>query len=55
MKTLRKVYNMNPVTGNYPAIGIPPEMVHLIKGKYVCMEDQPDGSIVIRSVKVTPR
>jgi hypothetical protein len=52
MKFVRRVYNMNPTAGRYPAITFPPELSNLLKD-FVILEVVPEG-ILIRPAKVEP-
>lgn len=53
MRFVRKVYNMNPKVGRYPAIGLPPELADIVKSGWVILEAVPDG-ILIRPSTVQP-
>jgi hypothetical protein len=52
MKFIRKVYNMNPKAGRYPAITFPPELSEMLTN-FVVLETIPEG-ILIRPAKVEP-
>ncbi len=53
MRFVRKVYNMNPKLGRYPAISFPPELADMVKSGWVILEIVPDG-ILIRPSSVEP-
>lgn len=50
---VRRVYNMNPKLGRYPAISIPPELADMVKTGWVILETVPEG-ILIRPSTVEP-
>lgn len=50
MKFVRKVYNMNPKAGRYPAITFPPELSAKLTN-FVVLEVVPDG-ILIRPAEI---
>ncbi len=52
MKFVRRVYNMNPKRGRYPAISIPQELAGRLQ-HFVILETVPEG-ILIRPAKIEP-
>jgi hypothetical protein len=52
VKFVRRVYNMNPKVGRYPAISIPQELAGMLS-HFVILETVPEG-ILIRPAKIEP-
>jgi hypothetical protein len=52
MRFIRRVYNMNPKAGRYPAITFPPELAGMLTD-FVFLETIP-GGIMIRPAKIEP-